>query len=207
MPVLPDLRSGLLLHRRAERRNLTRVPRTRKLARRPPHLWCLNNNCARMAEKKVSQLAPFVTSLLPARIDDVIEYDELWTFVQSKTQRVWLWIALCRRTTQVIAYHLGGRTRDDFTALYECVPPSYAGCISHSDGFHAYNSISPYYHTRRKKKSGRTARVEGFNNKLRQRLSRLTRKTCSFSKTLEMHETAIRLFLQEHNEHIKSVGL
>ncbi|MDD9953192.1 MAG: IS1 family transposase [Candidatus Woesearchaeota archaeon] len=142
---------------------------------------------------------------MPARPDDIVEYDELWTYVGSKQQRVWLWIALCRRTTQVVAYHLGDRTHDAFNTFYHSVPPAYAGCRSHSDGFTTYKQISKYYHTCKKKKSGRTARVEGFNNKLRQRLSRLTRKTCSFSKNLTMHEIVIRLFLQEHNEAIKSV--
>ncbi|MBI5388871.1 IS1 family transposase, partial [Candidatus Woesearchaeota archaeon] len=34
---------------------------------------------------------------------------------------------------------------------------------------------------------------------LRQRLGRLVRKTCSFSKSLENHNKVIGLFLQERN--------
>ena len=48
-------------------------------------------------------------NLTPAEDNDVLEIDELWSFVGSKLHRVWLWIALCRRTKQIIAYHLGNR--------------------------------------------------------------------------------------------------
>ncbi|MBI2666975.1 IS1 family transposase, partial [Candidatus Woesearchaeota archaeon] len=40
---------------------------------------------------------------------------------------------------------------------------------------------------------------------LRQRLARLVRKTCAFSKTFEMHEIVIRWFIQQYNEDILSV--
>ena len=41
------------------------------------------------------------SSLLPAQLDDILELDELWSFVGSETQERWLWLALCRRTRQV----------------------------------------------------------------------------------------------------------
>ncbi len=129
----------------------------------------------------------------------------MWSFVGSKANRVWIWIALSRRTKQVVAYHLGQRTKKSFNEFYAKIPNDYAGCISHSDGFEAYSSISKYYHTKSKKKGGRTSQVEAFNNVLRQRMARLVRKTCAFSKSMEMHEIVIRLFIQEYNENIKSV--
>jgi insertion element IS1 protein InsB len=48
-------------------------------------------------------------TLLPAQNDDVLELDELWSYVGSKKKAVWLWIALCRRTRQVVAWHFGSR--------------------------------------------------------------------------------------------------
>jgi IS1 family transposase len=120
-------------------------------------------------------------------------------------QRVWIWIALCRRTQQVVAYHLGDRTQESFDKLYLKVPPQYAACRSTSDGFNAYGKISKFWHSKSKKKNGRTSIVESFNTILRQRNARLVRKTCAFSKSIENHEIAIRLFIQEHNENCKSV--
>jgi IS1 family transposase len=128
----------------------------------------------------------------------------MWSFVRSKAKRVWLWIALCRRTKQVVAYHLGSRTKKECKKFYLKVPNDYAGCISHSDGFEAYSQISKYYHTKSKKKCGRTSQVEAFNTVLRQRLARLVRKTCAFSKSEEMHEIVIRWFIQSYNEEIIS---
>lgn len=158
-----------------------------------------------MVKKKVSGLTPFVDSLLPAEAGDIIEYDELWSFVISKLNRVWLWIGFCRRTRQVVAYHLGNRDKKSFQEFYSKVPISYANCISRSDMLQAYNLMDNYGHKRCRKKEGQTTQVESFNTILRQRVARLVRKTCAFSKSLEMHEIAIRLFIQSYNEKIKSV--
>ena len=149
----------------------------------------------------------FSQSLAPARVNDIVEYDELWSFVQSKAQRVWIWIALCRRTQQVVAYHLGNRDQKSFNQFYKKVPTDYANCLSTSDGLEVYKILKIYGHSMGKKKEGRTSQVEAFNTILRQRLARLIRRTCAFSKSLEMHEIVIRVFIQEYNEEILSVGL
>lgn len=123
----------------------------------------------------------------------------MWSFVQSKAQRVWVWIALCRRTKQVVAYHLGNRDKKSFEEFYDKMPIDYANCLSTSDGFNAYKILKIYGHSMGKRKEGRTSQVEAFNTILRQRMARLVRKTCAFSKSVEMHEIAIRVFIQEYN--------
>jgi len=147
----------------------------------------------------------FSQSLAPARADDIVEFDELWSFVQSKEYRVWIWIALCRRTKQVVAYYLGDRTKESFKIFYNKVPIDYANCLSTSDGFEAYKVLKICGHKMGKKKEGRTSQVEAFNTVLRQRLARLVRKTCAFSKSFEMHEIVIRWFIQQYNEERLSV--
>lgn len=138
-------------------------------------------------------------SLAPANAGDIVEFDEMWSFVQSKAQRVWIWIALCRRTKQVVAYHLGDRDKKSFNQFYKKVPIDYANCLSTSDGLEVYKDLKIYGHSMGKKKEGRTSQVEAFNTILRQRMARLVRKTCAFSKSVEMHEIAIRIFIQEYN--------
>jgi IS1 family transposase len=155
-----------------------------------------------VVKKKVLQLKPFVETLLPAKVDDILEFDELWSFVFSKLNRVWIWIALCRRTKQVVAFHFGNRDTKTFDEFYLKIPISYANCLSRSDGLKAYKKITAYGHKMYKKKKGETNQVEAFNTVLRQRLSRLVRKTCAFSKSFEMHETVIRCFIQNYNESI-----
>jgi IS1 family transposase len=54
-------------------------------------------------------------------------------------------------------------------------------------------------HTAAGKDSGLTAPGERWNNTRRQRLGRFVRKTLSFSKSEEMHELCLRLFLHHYN--------
>ncbi len=49
------------------------------------------------------------------------------------------------------------------------------------------------------KETGFTSYIERFNNTLRQRVSRLVRKTLSFSKSLENHIGAIWYFIHYYN--------
>lgn len=49
------------------------------------------------------------------------------------------------------------------------------------------------------KETGKTTYIERFNNTLRQRVSRLVRKTLSFSKSLENHIGAIWYFIHHYN--------
>jgi hypothetical protein len=56
-----------------------------------------------------------------------------------------------------------------------------------------------FRHQRVGKDSGLTNHIERFNNTLRQRISRLVRKTLSFSKKLENHIGAIWYFIHHYN--------
>ena len=57
----------------------------------------------------VAHLPPLETTLLEAQLDDVLELDELWSFVLKKAHQRWVWVALCRRTRQIVAYFIGDR--------------------------------------------------------------------------------------------------
>ncbi|ECM9835226.1 IS1 family transposase, partial [Salmonella enterica subsp. enterica serovar Typhimurium] len=50
---------------------------------------------------------PTIQHLLPAKPDDILELDEMWTFVQKRDNKQWLWLALCRRTKQIVGYYIG----------------------------------------------------------------------------------------------------
>jgi IS1 family transposase len=79
-------------------------------------------------------LPPLHETLLPAEKGDVLELDELWSFVGSKREgECWLWVALCRRTRQIVAYMLGDRSEESALWLRRCLPPSYVCRASRSD--------------------------------------------------------------------------
>jgi transposase-like protein len=60
---------------------------------------------------------------LPVSPTDVVirqleaEDDELWSFVQKKAHKQWIWIAMDTKTRQIIAFHVGDRSRDSAKAL------------------------------------------------------------------------------------------
>jgi insertion element IS1 protein InsB len=58
--------------------------------------------------------------------DKVLELDELWSFVYRKSDKVWVWLALCRETThQVMAFVVGERSRATCERLWREIPDSY----------------------------------------------------------------------------------
>ena len=140
-------------------------------------------------------------TLAPAQSQDVLELDELWRFVRHRRRgMIWPWLALCRRTRQVVAYALG--PRDDATArlLWDRIPLAYRQSLLYTDHLESYHNILPAnQHDADYPKRGSTNRIERFNNTLRQCLGRFVRKTLSFSKSFQMHEIAIRLFLHQYN--------
>ncbi|QPC83155.1 IS1 family transposase [Phototrophicus methaneseepsis] len=136
----------------------------------------------------LEQQVPISQTLLPADWDDVLELDELWSFMGNKEQKRWLSLALCRRTHQVIAYWIGNRSETSAVRLWESIPEDYRHCASFSDRWQAYEHVfDRHKHRMVDKSEGETNHVERWFNTLRQRLARFTRKTLSFSKRDDIH--------------------
>jgi len=157
-----------------------------------------------VAEKKAARLPDLSETLLPPDTEDakslILEADELWSFVFKKEQQAWVWIVLCRKTRQVIAYVIGDRTEDTCKKLWASLPQAYSSGHCYTDFWSAYQSVIPKkQHTAVGKETGETAHVERWNNTLRQRLGRFVRKTLSFSKSTVMHYICLSLFLHRYN--------
>ena len=130
--------------------------------------------------------------------------DELWSFVQAKKNKQWVGLAFDRDTRQVSAFYVGDRARQSAEKLWRRIPAVDRQKATFStDGWDAYQGVIPSaQHDVCDKKSGRTSGVERFNCTLRQRCSRLVRKTLSFSKKLANHIGAIKYFLCHYNQEI-----
>ena len=125
---------------------------------------------------------------------------ELWSLVGSKTRTLWLWVALCRRTRQVVAWTLGHRSLQSACDLRASLPKDYQHCHTRSDFWEAYTAAFPAQtHRSCGKEEGETNHVERWFGTLRARVSRLVRKTYSFSKCAENHLDAIHFFITTHN--------
>ena len=130
----------------------------------------------------------------------ILELDELWSFVLKKTHQAWIWIALCRKTRQVVAYAVGDRSERTCRTLWEAIPQAYRRGHCYTDFWKAYQAVIPEeQHTAVGKETGATAHVERWNKTLRQRLGRFVRKTLSFSKSMLMHIACLDLFLYRYN--------
>ena len=148
----------------------------------------------------IVRLPAFRTSVKPAQSDDVLELDELWSFVGQRRQKRWLWVALCRRTRQIVAFVIGDRSAKTCRKLWKRIPKAYQQCRSFSDFWHAYQQvITTGKHSSVGKESGETAHVERWNNTLRQRISRYVRKSLSFSKNDKFHHLVTKWYIYEYN--------
>jgi insertion element IS1 protein InsB len=162
---------------------------------------CWLMNFTRRLYQKVSDDLNF---LLPDEADFEIlclEADEMWSFVSKKKNKRWIWLIIERTTYQVVAVHIGDRSETSAIALWQKVPLEVRKqAFVLTDNWDAYAAAIPAdQHTACDKKSGQTSLIEGFNCALRQRVSRLVRKTLSFSKNDWFHQGAIKYFLSHRN--------
>ena len=128
------------------------------------------------------------------------EADEMWSLVQ-KANKQWIWLAMDAATRQIIAFHVGDRSRESAKALWGKIPKTYQDhAMFHTDQYEVYNGAIPAErHKAITKHARKTNPIERFNNTLRQRLARLVRDTLSFSKKVENHIGAIKFFICHYN--------
>jgi len=93
------------------------------------------------------------------------------------------------------------RDRNGAQGLWDSLPPVYQQHAAiYTDFWKSYNEVfPPERHIPVGKNTGKTSYIERFNNTMRQRISRIVRKTLSFSKKLENHTAAIWLFVHHYN--------
>jgi insertion element IS1 protein InsB len=157
-----------------------------------------------LAKKKAAQLPPLSETLVAPDPDDelatVLELDELWSFILKRKNQVWIWIALCRKTRQVVARAIGDRSEKTCQELWDNVPDEYRKGHCFADFWKAYQAVIPEEQlTQVGKETGETAHIERWNCTLRQRLGRFVRETFSFSKIMPMHVLCLDLFLHRYN--------
>ncbi|MBD2534615.1 IS1 family transposase [Nostoc flagelliforme FACHB-838] len=130
-----------------------------------------------------------------------IQCDELWSFVDNKENKQWIWLAQDAGTREIVGVYIGARSEAAARKLWESLPPVYRQrAIAYTDFWAAYAAVLPSKrHQAVGKETGFTSYIERFNNTLRQRVSRLVRKTLSFSKSLENHIGAIWYFIHYYN--------
>ena len=128
-----------------------------------------------------------------------LEADEMWSYVGAKDCPVWLWLAVERRSGLVVGFHVGERNQESALGLWLSIPEALREkALVFTDDLAAYAAVfQKGQHQPEGKKQ--TTKIERLNNTLRQRCSRLVRKTLSFSKSWQNHYLAIRFLLVNLN--------
>lgn len=121
--------------------------------------------------------------------------------MSTKQNKVWTWLAEDVQTREIVGVFIGRRDKTGAEGLWQSLPPIYRQCaVLYTDFWEAYTGVFPSKrHKAVDKASGKTSKIERLNNTLRQRISRLVRKTLSFSKKFVNHCGAIWDFVHSYN--------
>ena len=142
----------------------------------------------------VSTLPPDAVAVGIERVDEA-EVDEMWGFVGKKKEPRWLWHALEHGTGKVLAYVFGHRQDEVFLQLKALLEP-FGIRRFFTDRWGAYaRHLAPETHVPGKRN---TQQIERKHLTLRTRIKRLARKTICFSKSIELHDIVIGLFVNRY---------
>jgi insertion element IS1 protein InsB len=123
------------------------------------------------------------------------EMDEMWSYVRRKDNPRWLWHAIDHQTGKVLAYVFGRRKDEVFLKLKALLKP-FGLTHYYTDKWGAYTRhLDPEQHTVSKRG---TQKIERKHLTLRTRIKRLVRKTICFSKSTQMHDIVIGLFVNRY---------
>jgi hypothetical protein len=83
--------------------------------------------------QKGGEAEPVADGVEPPEEGDILELDECWTYVRRRSNKRWLWVVLCRRTRQIVAFVIGDRSAQTCARLWAKIPAEYRGKQSFSD--------------------------------------------------------------------------
>jgi insertion element IS1 protein InsB len=132
---------------------------------------------------------------LPEHITE-LEIDEMWSFVGHKEHQAWLWYAFEPHSKQIVAWTVGERTDHSCRRLLKQLKRCHVARFC-TDEWKSYEKLIPWPQHWVGKRW--TQDIERQNLNFRTHLKRLQRKTICFSRSNEMHEAMIKLYIDQHN--------
>jgi insertion element IS1 protein InsB len=123
------------------------------------------------------------------------ELDEMWSYERRKWDPRWLWHAMDHHTGKVLAYVFGRRKDSVFLKLKALLEP-FGIRRYDNEGWGTYERhVEAAKHTVGKEN---TQKIESKHIHLRMRIKQLMRRTICFSKTEQMHDLVIGLFINRY---------
>jgi len=111
-------------------------------------------------------IAPLATTITPLREGPILELDELWSYVGSTAEKVWMWLALERQTRRLVGIAFGDRSDATGRVMWQSRPPDYCKrAVLDSDFWASDANVLPSKRLPQGgKDSGETTHIERFNN-------------------------------------------
>ena len=142
----------------------------------------------------------FSDTLLPAVQGDALEIDELVIRFRFKKRYRYLWLVISRLTHQVLAWRVGDRSGKTLQKMWFTVSAAYRRKLVYTDFYEAYAAFfRAWQHRPCEKGSGKTSVIEGLNNKWRNRVSGLVRKTVCVQSLADL-DKRLWIVLEAHNQ-------
>lgn len=150
------------------------------------------NTVLKLIRRAAEQVAE---PLVPKRIAD-LELDEFWSFVEKKKRQRWTWYAFDRKLKHITAVVNGRRTDKNCARMLKQLDDSRVQRF-HTDKWESYLKLLPKKNHVIGKEG--TRNIERHNLNFRTHIKRLQRRTICFSKSVEMHDAVIKLYVQHSN--------
>ena len=140
-----------------------------------------------------------IESQIQGKISNQIEMDEMWSFIQNKDCKCWIWLAICKVTKLIVGFATGGRGQKTGRKMFDNITKHTPDDTTYyTDHWEPYTKfIPPNQHYQGKDE---TYTVEGYNASFRDDLQRLTRRTRAYSKSQDMLDCSLYLYIAKHNE-------
>jgi insertion element IS1 protein InsB len=133
----------------------------RALEIRPPQLYRYLEELYREVPEDLWAQVRFDTELELRAYE--CESDELWSFVGFRGNKQWVWVALDRRSRQIVAVYVGNRGVEGALGLWQAIDKRYRQQATfYTDDWDAYKRVIPADRHRVSEKKKDTNHVERF---------------------------------------------
>lgn len=125
-----------------------------------------------------------------------VQMDEQCSYVGNKKAKCWMFYAICAQSGEILAAVWGKRSRKTLKMLLEQLQDLEIDFYC-TDLWRPFTKVFlPEKHLRGKV---HTKKIEGVNTWFRVRISRLRRRTTTFSKKMENHIAHLKIAIQHRN--------
>lgn len=154
-----------------------------------------------LIEKQILELKELDTTFFPTNLQDncsIVEMDEMWTYTGKKEDKCWIWLAICRTTKLILGFVTGTRGYKTGIKLWQKISKlTTTETIFGTDDWNPYKKFIPTNQHYIGKDE--TWTIEGYNTNFRDDLQRLTRRTRAYSKSKDMLDASLALYIYQHN--------